>query len=124
MYFELFPQSFITNIKISHNKTILKLTMKELLKMFFGNIAKDREKVKTNKKVLDYLDKKENINIKNCIYNFLNSSYADVIQTYMRSKYFEDDVNKLYAEGESKEYINKYKLLGLNWVEFYMTQKI
>ena len=124
MYFELFPQSFITNIKISHNKTILKLTMKELLKMFFGNIAKDREKVKTNKKVLDYLDKKENINIKNCIYNFLNSSYADVIQTYMRSKYFEDDVNKLYIEGESNEYINKYKLLGLNWVEFYMTQKI
>ena len=124
MYFELFPQSFITNIKISHNKAILKLTMRELLKMYFGKIAKDREKVKTNKKVLDYLDKKENVKIKNGIDNFLTSSYADVIQKYMRSKYFEDDVNKLWTEGESKEYIDKYKLLGLNWVEFYMNQKI
>ena len=44
MLFDLFPQPFITNVNVMHNKAYLKLTMRTLLKMIFGNKPKDREK--------------------------------------------------------------------------------
>ncbi len=124
MLFDLFPQPFITNVNVMHNKAYLKLTMRTLLKMIFGNKPKDREKVKTNLKVLEYLDSHDKIRHCSGVDKFLNSTYEDVITEYINGKYFEEDVNKLYGEGESKEYINKYIFIGKHWIEFYNNGKI
>jgi len=124
MLFDLFPQPFITNVNVVHNKAYLKLTMRTLLKMIFGNKPKDREKVKTNLKVLEYLDSHDKIRHCSGVDKFLNSTYEDVITEYINGKYFEEDVNKLYGEGESKEYINKYIFIGKHWIEFYNNGKI
>ena len=76
--------------------------------MVFGNKPKDREKVKTNLKVLEYLDSHYEIRHCSGVDQFLNSKYEDVITEYINGKYFDEDVNKLHEEGEYKEYINKY----------------
>ena len=52
MLFDYLPQPFITNVNVIENKAYLKLTMRTLFKMVFGNKSKDKEKVKTNSKEL------------------------------------------------------------------------
>ena len=119
MLFDYFPQPFITNVNVIQNKAYLKLTMRTLFKMIFGNKSKDKEKVKTNLKVLNYLDSNDKIRIESGVDVFLKSTYEDIIQKYINGKLFEDDIKKLCEEGESKEYIGKYKFIGKHWVEFY-----
>jgi hypothetical protein len=119
MIFDYFPQPFITNVNVMHNKAYLKLTMRTLLKMVFGNKPKDREKAKTNLKTLNYLDSNDNIRINSGVEDYLNSTYEDIIINYINGKLFEEDVNKLYEEGESQEYIDKYKFIGKHWIDFY-----
>jgi hypothetical protein len=119
MFFDYFPQPFITNVNVVQNKAYLKLTMRTLFKMIFGNKTKDKEKVKTNLKVLNYLDSNDEIRIKSGIDKFLNSTYKDIIQEYMNGNIFKKDLEKLHLEGESEEYINKYRFIGKNWIEFY-----
>ena len=119
MFFDYFPQPFITNVNVMHNKAYLKLTMRTLFKMVFGNKTKDKEKVETNLKVLNYLDSNDKIRIKSGVDIFLNSTYEDIIQKYINGKLFDEDVRKLYMQGETKEYIDKYIFIGKHWVEFY-----
>jgi len=119
MFFDYFPQPFITNVNVMHNKAYLKLTMRTLFKMVFGNKTKDKEKVATNLKVLNYLDSNDKIRIKSGVDIFLNSTYEDIIQKYINGKLFDEDVRKLYMQGETKEYIDKYIFIGKHWVEFY-----
>ena len=119
MFFDYFPQPFITNVNVMHNKAYLKLTMRTLFKMVFGNKTKDKEKVETNLKVLNYLDSNDKIRIKSGVDIFLNSTYEDIIQKYINGKLFDEEVRKLYMQGETKEYIDKYIFIGKHWVEFY-----
>jgi len=119
MFFDYFPQPFITNVNVIQNKAYLKLTMRTLFKMEFGNKTKDKEKVKTNLQVLDYLDSNDLIRIKSGLDIFLNSTYEDIIEKYINGKIFEKDIEKLHQEGETEEYINKYRFIGKHWIEFY-----
>ena len=119
MFFDYFPQPFITNVNVVQNKAYLKLTMRTLFKMVFGNKTKDKEKMKTNLKVLNYLDSNDKIRIKSGLDIFLNSTYEDIIRKYINGKVFQKDIEKLYQEGESEEYINKYRFIGKHWIDFY-----
>lgn len=119
MIFECFPQPFITNVNVIQNKAYLNLTMKTLFKMVFGNKSKDKEKVKINLRVLNYLDSNHKIRVQSGVDNFLNSTYEDILRNYLNGELFKDDVNKLDQEGETKEYIDKYNFIGKHWVEFY-----
>ena len=119
MFFDFFPQSFITDVSINNNKSYLNLTMRNLLTKIFGTRAKDKEKLSINKKVLNYLDENPDIRIKSGIDNFLNSYYKDVIKEYVDGELFKDDIIKLKDEEESEEYIRKYIELAKNFVEFY-----
>lgn len=119
MFFEYFPQPFITNVNVTQNKAYLKLTMRTLFKMVFGNKTKDKEKVKMNLKVIKYLDSNDKIRIQSGVEEFLNCTYEEIISQYVNGKLFEDDVKKLYKEGETKEYIDKYAFIGKHWNEFY-----
>ena len=119
MLFDYLPQSFITNVNVIQNKSYLKLTMRTLFKMEFGSKAKDKEKIITNLKVIDYLDSNDKIRIQSGAEEFLNSTYEDIISNYINGKFFEEDANKLYEEGETKEYVDKYIFIGKHWIEFY-----
>lgn len=118
MIFEHLPQPFIKNIKIDYNKNFLNFTMKDLLKMNIGNKKIDRDKVNRNRKTLEYIDSQQNIKYKN-ISSFLDNSYENILQDYFSSQYFLDDIEKLKKEGESNDYIIKYKFIGEHWLEFY-----
>ena len=124
MLFECFPQSFITDVSVIKNKAYLNLSMRKLLTMIFGTIAKEKEKISVNKKVLYYLDDNPEIRIKSGVDKFLNSLYRDIINEYMEGKLFEEDLNKLKKEGKPEEYIDKYKYLGKHLVEFFENGKI
>ena len=119
MFFDFFPQSFITDVSIINNKSYLNLTMRNLLTKIFGTRAKDKEKLSINKKVLNYLDENPDIRIKSGIDNFLNSYYKDVIKDYVEGELFEEDIIKLRKEKESEDYIKKYIDIAKNLVEFY-----
>ena len=119
MFFDYLPQPFITNVNVVQNKAYLKLTMRELFKMEFGNKTKDKEKVKTNRQVLNYLDSNDTIRINSGLDIFLNSTYEDIIERYINGKIFEKDIEKLHQDGELEEYINKYQFIGKHWIEFY-----
>ena len=119
MLFDYLPQPFITNVNVIQNKAYLKLTMRTLFKMVFGNKSKDKEKVKTNLKVLSYLDSNIEIRVKSGVDDFLKSTYEDIIREYVNGKLFEEDVKKLYKEEETKEYIDKYEFIGRHLIEFY-----
>ena len=119
MFFEYLPQPFITNVNVTQNKAYLKLTMRTLFKMIFGNKTKDKEKVKMNLKVINYLDSNDIIRVQSGVEEFLNSTYEEIISRYVNGKLFEDDIKKLYKEGETKEYIDKYSFIGKHWNEFY-----
>ena len=119
MFFDFFPQSFITDVSIINNKSYLNLTMRNLLTKIFGTRAKDKEKLSINKKVLNYLDANPDIRIKSGIDDFLNSYYKDVIKEYVEGKLFEEDIIKLRKEKESEDYIKKYVDIAKNLVEFY-----
>ena len=119
MFFDYFPHPFIINVNVIQNKAYLKLTMRTLFKMVFGNKTKDKEKVETNLQVLNYLDSNDVIRIKSGLEIFLNSTYEDIIREYINGKIFQKDIEKLYQEGESEEYINKYRFIGKHWIDFY-----
>ena len=119
LYFDSFPQSFITNINIEFNKPLLNKTMRELFQKSFGFKAKDREKINYNKKVIEYLERNTTINNDNFISTFLDSTYEKIIQTYMEGKFLLEDIEKLEKEGENSDYINRYTFIANNWIKFY-----
>lgn len=118
MFFDLFPQPFTADVNILRNKSIFKLSLKNIFKMYFGTKTKDREKVKTNVQVINYLENNYYFHRKDLKF-LLDSSYEDILKRYLKSVNFEKDIEKLNEEGESQEYINKYKYFGEHWFEFY-----
>ena len=124
MFFDTLPQSFIQDVSIIKNKAYLNLTMRALLTMIFGTRAKDKEKININKKLLHYLDNNPDIVMNSGVDNFLNSLYRDIIKEYVEGELFEEDIEKLKTEKNSKEYIDKYIYIAKHLIEFYENGKI
>ena len=119
MIFDYFPQSFVSNVKININKSVLNLTLRELYLKEFKGLAKDKEKEINNKKVIYYLEKNKDIGTHSGVEKLLNYKYKDILKLYFNSELFKKDLSRLKDEGEDDEYINKYKFLALNWCDFY-----
>ena len=119
LLFDLFPQSFITNINIDFNRPLLKLTMRELFQKTFGFKAKDKEKIDVNKNVIKYLQNNPHIYKDENISSFLESTYDEIIQKYMHGKYLIEDIERLKNEVENADYINRYVFVAKNWIVFY-----
>ena len=118
-FFDLLPQSFVTNINIDFNKPLLNITMRELFQKTFGFKAKDREKINHNKRVLKYLEDNPHINNNDKISNFLDSTYEEIIQKYMHGKYLLEDIERLKKQRENSDYINRYTFIAIHWIDFY-----
>ena len=133
--FDLFPQSFITNVSIKLNNQSLGLTYEELLlKDYSSETFKktDRNKYYNNLDVLNYL--KENPKICELSdFNIIkNMKYMDILRAYFSSYEFEQSIIELYnkkekgelsSKKEKIEYIEQYVNKALTYVNFYNNNK-
>lgn len=119
MFFDFLPHSFISDVSVIKNKSFLNLTMRALLTMEFGIKAKDKEKLRINKTVLNYLDSNPDIRIQSGVDKYLNSYYKDIIKEYIDGNMFEEDINELKEEKMPQDYIDKYFNEGKQFVDFY-----
>ena len=117
--FDYFPQVFVSNVKIDCNKKALLLSLRDLYMKDFGGLPKDREKLRNNRNVIKYLDEHPLVKKKGGIDLLLLFPFKKILLDYFYSKEFNKDLEKLHNEGEDDEYVNKYKYLAYNWVEFY-----
>ena len=118
-YFDMLPQSFITNINIGFNKPLLNLTMRELFQKTFGFKSKDKEKIEYNIRIMKYIEDNPDINNNSEVGDFLDSKYSEIIREYLDGDYLQEDIDRLKEENESEDYINRYNFIALHWIEFY-----
>ena len=118
-YFDMLPQSFITNINIGFNKPLLNLTMRELFQKTFGFKSKDKEKIEYNIRIMKYIEDNPDINNNSEVGDFLDSKYSEIIREYLDGDYLQEDIDRLKEENESEDYINRYNFIAMHWIEFY-----
>ena len=118
-FFDMLPQSFITNINIGFNKPLLNLTMRELFQKTFGFKSKDKEKIDYNIRIMKYIEDNPDINNNSDVSDFLDSKYSEIIREYLDGDYLQEDIERLRDENEGEEYINRYNFIALHWIEFY-----
>ena len=118
-YFDILPQSFITNINIGFNKPLLNITMRELFQKTFGFKSKDKEKIDYNIRIMKYIEDNPDINNNEEVSDFLDSKYSEIIRKYLDGDYLQEDIDRLKDENEGEEYINRYNFIALHWIEFY-----
>lgn len=118
-YFDMLPQSFITNINIGFNKPLLNITMRELFQKTFGFKSKDKEKIDYNIRIMKYIEDNPDINNNSDVSDFLDSKYSEIIREYLDGDYLQEDIERLRDENEGEEYINRYNFIALHWIEFY-----
>ena len=118
-YFDMLPQSFITNINIEFNKPLLNITMRELFQKTFGFKSKDKEKIDYNIRIMKYIEDNPDINNNSDVSDFLDSKYSEIIREYLDGDYLQEDIDRLRDENEGEEYINRYNFIALHWIEFY-----
>ena len=118
-FFDMLPQSFITNINIGFNKPLLNITMRELFQKTFGFKSKDKEKIDYNIRIMKYIEDNPDINNNSEVSDFLDSKYSEIIREYLDGDYLQEDIERLRDENEGEEYINRYNFIALHWIEFY-----
>lgn len=118
-FFDMLPQSFITNINIGFNKPLLNITMRELFQKTFGFKSKDKEKIDYNIRIMKYIEDNPDINNNSDVSDFLDSKYSEIIREYLDGDYLQEDIERLRDENEGEEYINRYNFIALHWIEFY-----
>ena len=118
-FFDMLPQSFITNINIGFNKPLLNITMRELFQKTFGFKSKDKAKIDYNIRIMKYIEDNPDINNNSDVSDFLDSKYSEIIREYLDGDYLQEDIERLRDENEGEEYINRYNFIALHWIEFY-----
>ena len=118
-FFDMLPQSFITNINIGFNKPLLNITMRELFQKTFGFKSKDKEKIDYNIRIMKYIEDNPDINNNSDVSDFLDSKYSEIIREYLDGDYLQEDIERLRDENGGEEYINRYNFIALHWIEFY-----
>ena len=119
MLFDYLPQVFICDVTIKPNKKILNLTLEQLYLYDFGGKHQDKEKLETNRKVINYLKNNPIVCEKSGVNILLMCSYRKILNDYFKSNMLEKDLENLRQEGEDDLYIQLYKYYALNFVSFY-----
>lgn len=120
--FYYIPQCFIENVSKQFNAEYLHLTYKELLSIDFISVMNKQYcdlNYAHNIKVLEYLEKNEEIRKKSGFDLIQNMTYEELIQKYLNSGQFEDSITKLIQENETAEYIRSYINTAKNYINYY-----
>ena len=127
--FTYLPQVFISSITKEKNRSVLNLSLREILQKDFVSEADSKKyknrnvdiaKYKRNISVLEYLDNNPEI-CQNSGFDIIsNMKYADLLDEYFRSEEFERAICKLREENEDEEYIKEYILKSKSYLNFFM----
>ena len=127
--FTYLPQVFISSITKEKNRSVLNLSLRELLQKDFVSEADNKKyknrnvdiaKYKRNISVLEYLDDNPEISQNSGFDIISNMKYADLLDEYFKSEEFERAILKLREENEDEEYIKEYILKSKSYLNFFM----
>ena len=116
LYFEKFPQNFVSNISRQINNKLINMTLKEIFERKELYEDKDLNNYNHNLTVI----KSEEIQKCDELKIILNKKYYELFEEYINSKEFQiDEINRLKNKKMDDEYIKKYIYLAKHSIEFF-----
>ena len=116
LYFEKFPQNFISNISRQINNKLINMTLKEIFERKELYEDKDINNYNHNLTVI----KSEEIQECDELKIILNKKYCELFEEYINSKEFQiDEINRLKNKDMNDEYIEKYLFLAKHFTDFF-----
>ena len=116
LYFEKFPQNFVSNISRQINNKLINMTLKEIFERKELYEDKDINNYNHNLTVI----KSEEIQKCDELKMILNKKYFELFDEYINSKEFQiDEINRLRNKKMDDEYIEKYLYLAKHFTDFF-----
>ena len=116
LYFEKFPQNFVSNISRQINNKLINMTLKEIFEGKELYEDKDLNNYNHNLTVI----KSEEIQKCDELKIILNKKYFELFDEYINSKEFQiDEINRLRNKKMDDEYIEKYLYLAKHFTDFF-----
>ena len=116
LYFEKFPQNFVSNISRQINNKLINMTLKEIFERKELYEDKDLNNYNHNLTVI----KSEEIQECDELKIILNKKYFELFDEYINSKEFQiDEINRLRNKKMDDEYIEKYLYLAKHFTDFF-----
>ena len=117
LFFEKFPQNFVSDVVKQSNKEILNLSLNEIFEKKELYKKEDYPHYYHNLKVVKNEEVKKNIVMR----KILDKKYYELFDEYINSNEFKiDEINRLKNNGMNDEYIDKYLCLSKHFIEFFM----
>ena len=116
LYFEKFPQNFVSNISRKINNKLINMTLKEIFERKELYEDKDINNYNHNLTVIksEEIQECDELNI------ILNKKYCELFEEYINSKEFQiDEINRLKNKDMNDEYIEKYLFLAKHFTDFF-----
>ena len=116
LYFEKFPQNFVSNISRKINNKLINMTLKEIFERKELYEDKDLNNYNHNLTVIksEEIQECDELNI------ILNKKYFELFEEYINSKEFQiDEINRLKNKDMNDEYIEKYLFLAKHFTDFF-----
>ena len=116
LYFEKFPQNFVSNISRQINNKLINMTLKEIFERKELYEDKDINNYNHNLTVIksEEIQECDELNI------ILNKKYCELFEEYINSKEFQiDEINRLKNKDMNDEYIEKYLYLAKHFTDFF-----
>ena len=116
LYFEKFPQNFVSNISRKINNKLINMTLKEIFERKELYEDKDLNNYNHNLTVIksEEIQECDELNI------ILNKKYCELFEEYINSKEFQiDEINRLKKKDMNDEYIEKYLFLAKHFTDFF-----
>ena len=117
-YFMKFPQFFVCDGNRNNNKIILDMTLLEMFEkkeLYSNENEEGLFKYEHNLKMVQSEEIMENEEFK----KILNKTFRELYTEYINSDEFNiDEINRLQEKKMGDEYINRYKYLAKNFLEF------
>ena len=113
--FEKFQQHFVSNVTKKTIKQLLNMTLEEIFKKKELYQKSELKYFYHNLNLVKSIEIQENKELK----NILNKKYYQIYEEYLNSKEFLiDEINRLTNQNMGKDYIERYKYLAKNFIEF------
>ena len=115
LFFERFPQNFISDVRKQTNKEILHISLKEIFERKELYREEENFYYDHNLKIL----RKEEIKNNYLMRKILDMKYYQLYEEYINSNEFIEEINKLKKNGMNDEYIKKYINISKHFLEFF-----
>ena len=115
LFFERFPQNFISDVRKQTNKEILHLSLKEIFERKELYLEEEHSYYYHNLKIL----RKEEINNNYLMRQILGMKFYQLFEEYLKSDEFIEEINRLKKNGMNDEYIRNYLNISKHFLEFF-----